>query len=56
MRNPEVDRYIYERFGKPDYPKSFIGEDGQVWTPIGKVRLWRLDPLLSYERIPRQRE
>jgi len=44
MRVPEIDKYITEKFGKPDWHKSFIENDALL-TPIGKVKLWRIDPV-----------
>lgn len=44
MRNVQADKYMEERFGKPDFSKSFLKE-GMVWTPMGNYRLWRVDPI-----------
>jgi len=46
MRNLSVDKYMEQKFGRPDFKKSFV-KDNQVWTPIGKWNLWRIDPLFK---------
>lgn len=52
MRVPETDKYIEERFGKPDFSKSVIDVDhGEVLTPIGKWKLWRVDPILVFPKL-----
>ncbi len=45
MRNYQVDRYIEERFGKPDWTKSFINlrNKNEILTPIRNYTLWRVD-------------
>lgn len=47
MRNPQVDAYMEQRFGEPDFTKSFIKE-GMIWTPMGdNNNLWRIDKVLG---------
>lgn len=48
MRDVVVDKYIEDLFGKPNFSQSFI-KNGQVWTPIGNVKLWRIDSLWDYQ-------
>jgi hypothetical protein len=39
-----VDRYMEQRFGKPDYSRTFFNfNNGFYYTPLGNHRLWRLD-------------
>ena len=45
MRNRKVDAYMEQRFGKPNFKKSFR-RGNIILTPMGdKYRLWRVDPL-----------
>jgi len=46
LRNPETDKAIEEKFGKPDSSRSFIDE-GLLCTPMGKWKLWRLDSMVK---------
>lgn len=40
---PQVDKYMEERFGKPDFSRSYVLQ-GIRYTPMGtKYRLWRVD-------------
>ena len=40
-RNKEVDTYIEQRFGKPDFSRSFVKDD-VILTPMGaEYKLWR---------------
>ena len=48
MRNSKVDKYMEERFGKPDYSKTFPDMNpysqtyGKWLTPFKHVMLWRV--------------
>ena len=45
MRVKSVDDYVEEKFGKPDYLKSFI-MNNQILTPLSYgFKIYRVDPI-----------
>lgn len=44
MRVKAVDDYMEQKFGKPDWSKSFWGDDGLRYTPLkGNPNIFRVD-------------
>ena len=56
MRNPETDKYVEQRFGKPDFLNSFYDSNGFIRTPLGegKLRIWRIDTPMEYRDSARE--
>ena len=55
MRVKEVDDYMEQKFGKPDWAKSFWGDNGLKYTPMkGNPRIFREDTRYDINKRKRQ--
>lgn len=56
MRNKRVDAYMEQRFGKPDFSKSFVDKYGYLATPLGddKLKIWRIEIPTFYFLDPKK--